>query len=180
VPQPFGTRPAVRSDAAAIAALHAASWRCAYRGALSDEFLAGDIVADRMAVWSERFRAAPPNQHVVVAESDKGLLGFACVFASADREWGALLDNLHVVRSSQRHGIGSRLVREIASWCVTRESDKGLFLWVLEANEGARRFYENLGAVNVGEDVWSPPGGGAVTRRRYAWRDVTRLLNERR
>jgi len=35
-------------DAQAIAELHAESWRYAYRGALSDEYLSGDIIADRL------------------------------------------------------------------------------------------------------------------------------------
>ena len=36
-------RTANQSDIQAIASLHAASWRHAYRGALSDAYLAGDI-----------------------------------------------------------------------------------------------------------------------------------------
>ena len=49
-------RVAGRSDAAAIAALHADSWRRHYRGAYSDAFLDGDVHADRLAVWTEQFR----------------------------------------------------------------------------------------------------------------------------
>ncbi|MEU4563183.1 hypothetical protein AB0F72_32800 [Actinoplanes sp. NPDC023936] len=49
------------ADAAGIAALHADSWRRHYRGAYSDSFLDGDVIADRHAVWSARLaeQAAP-------------------------------------------------------------------------------------------------------------------------
>jgi hypothetical protein len=47
-------RPATERDIAAIAALHADSWRRNYRGAYSDEFLDRDVFEDRRAVWSER------------------------------------------------------------------------------------------------------------------------------
>lgn len=54
--------------------------------------------------------------------------------------------------------------------------------YVVLAEEGAqaypgaaRRFYERLGATNVGHDVWLPPDGGAVPKLRYAWKDPGQL-----
>jgi len=47
-------RPARPSDADAVAALHADSWRRHYRGAYSDAFLDGDVYAERLVVWSSR------------------------------------------------------------------------------------------------------------------------------
>lgn len=41
-------------DAERVALLHADSWRRHYRGAYSDSFLDGDVVADRLSVWSVR------------------------------------------------------------------------------------------------------------------------------
>lgn len=43
-------RQATIKDVAVIAELHAASWRQSYRGVLSDEYLARDVVADRKLV----------------------------------------------------------------------------------------------------------------------------------
>src|SRR3954449_11637483 len=83
------------SDAAAVAHLHADSWRRHYRGAYSDGFLDGDVVADRLAVWSDRLGTADPRRCTILAE-DGGLIGFANTFLDHDPEWGALLDNLHV------------------------------------------------------------------------------------
>lgn len=56
-------------DAAAIAALHADSWRRHYRGIYSDFFLDGDLEQERRSVWSERLTAATSEScHTVVAE----------------------------------------------------------------------------------------------------------------
>jgi GNAT superfamily N-acetyltransferase len=171
-------RSAIPADASAIAALHVASWRSAYRGALRDEFLAGPIVADRDAVWAERFRSPPANQHVVVAEENGQIVGFACAYAGDHPEWGSLLDNLHVSRSLQRRGLGTALLRHVALWCAATAPRLGLYLWVLQSNRSAQKFYEDLGAVQVDTGTWSPPGGGQVPSYRLAWRTLDPLIAE--
>ncbi len=163
-------------DAGAIARVHAESWRVAYRGALRDAFLDGDIVRDRMIVWTERLSAPPANQLVVIAEDDQGVVGFACAYGRDDERWGTLLDNLHVRGGRQKLGVGTHLMSEVALWCAANYSGGGLYLWVLEPNDRARRFYERLGAADVGGDLWVPPGGGAVKRRRYFWSGETLML----
>src|SRR5213592_3783401 len=56
------------ADAEAVANLHADSWRRHYRGAYSDAFLDGDVVADRLAVWTERLREPDPRRCTILAE----------------------------------------------------------------------------------------------------------------
>ncbi len=162
-------RQATYDDARCIATLHAHSWRSAYRGALRDEFLDGGIDEDRRNVWEARLAAPAPNQLVIVAHENERVVGFACAYGSADAEWGTLLDNLHVRREGQRRGTGRRLMSEVAAWCSAHHASRGLYLWGLEQNEPARRFYERLGAVDRGGDIWVPPGGGEVRQRRYVW-----------
>ncbi len=171
-------RRANAADAAAIAALHAASWRHAYRGAMSDEYLAGDIVADRNAIWAERLGDPRPSQYVVVAEVSGEIVGLACAYAAEHPEWGSLLDNIHVAQSFHRQGIGALLLRDVASWCAAVAPESPLYLWVLQNNARAQAFYRRLGAVNAGHDVWVPPGGGAVARYRFAWERPRLLLEE--
>ena len=55
-------RTALPSESARVAELHAASWRSAYRGYLSDAYLDTDIVAERARVWQARF--VPPSEVV--------------------------------------------------------------------------------------------------------------------
>ena len=162
-------REAEYADRVAIATLHAESWRANYRGAYRDEFLDGDVVEDRLAVWEQRLMEPPPNQFVALAEDEGQLVGFACAYGRDDERWGTLLDNIHVRPECQRRGTGTLLVLEVAAWCLTRYPDCGLYVWVLAQNGQARRFYERLGATDRGSEVSVPRGGGRITGQRYAW-----------
>lgn len=162
-------RLALASDAELIASLHVASWRLAYRTALSESFLAGDIVENRRKLWIERLNKPLANQFVLVAEQDESILGFACAYAKADAVHGALLDNLHVIQARHKTGIGKALMSGIRTWWSALASDEQLHLWVLQSNLSAIRFYQHLGAKESGADIWAPPGGGAVPRYRLSW-----------
>jgi len=175
-------RIATRADAGAIAELHALSWRTAYRGSLSDAYLAGDIVADRLNVWTQRLEAPSANQYVAVLVEAEQLLGFACAQGGYDPQRGTLLENIHVRPELKRQGIGKRLIADGRDFRLTTtvaqvkppgvpRQSRGFS----SINKPARRFYERLGAVNVGSDIWTPPGGGTVSRCRYAWADVDLL-----
>jgi GNAT superfamily N-acetyltransferase len=133
-------------DADAIAALHAMSWRAAYRGMLPDAFLDGPLDEDRRAQWRARLASPPPDRPIVLkATEGPTLLGFACVFQQQDDIWGALLDNLHVLPGSTGQGIGAGLLRA-AQQRTAAAARQRLHLWVFEANGRARRFYERHGA----------------------------------
>jgi ribosomal protein S18 acetylase RimI-like enzyme len=172
------------TDAAAIAALHADSWRRHYRGVYSDSFLDGDVDEYRRAVWTRQLRsAAGETTHTVLAEDADGLVGFAHVVFDSDPQWGALLDNLHVRHDSKRRGIGSQLTAYSGRAAAERKTS--LFLWVLEANTAARAFYEARGGVCVERTPVSPPGGfperltGVHHKLRIAWTDPGVLALDR-
>lgn len=170
-------RRARAADAAAVAALHADSWRRHYRGAYADAYLDGDVVADRMAVWQDRLDAATNQHQTVVAEEGGELVGFVHTMLGEDPVWGALLDNLHVAYGHQRRGIGDRLVRRSAAFVADSAPGSGLYLWVLEQNESAQAFYAALGGVRVERSTVPAPGGvagrlnGSPACLRIAWTD---------
>lgn len=162
-------RPALASDAELIARLHAESWRQTYRGMYPDEFLDGDVVPNRLAVWKDRLREERADQGVFVAEDQGSLLGFVCAYGNADARWGSLIDNLHVRPDRKGGGIGTQLIRAVAAWLGVRHGNSGVFLWVLEANAPARGFYERLGAFHAETVVMETPGGGVARSCRYVW-----------
>jgi GNAT superfamily N-acetyltransferase len=172
---PITIRIALPNDSAVIAALHAASWKSAYKGILSDAYLHGDNASERMALWDQRLYFPKAGQYVAVAEDEPQIVGFACAYGDEDQRWGTWLDNLHISPARTRQGIGRKLMAHLALWCSETCSSKGLFLWVFERNLPARRFYERLGGMAAEETTWTAPDGTAVPDLRYAWKDINVL-----
>jgi ribosomal protein S18 acetylase RimI-like enzyme len=172
-------RDATADDAEAIAGLHADSWRRNYRGAYLDAYLDGDVVTDRLAVWTERLTRPRLDRCTIVAARDGVVVGLAHTILDDDPTWGALLENLHVAHDLKGHGIGTRLMVETALVVVERAPSTGLYLWVLEQNKAAQAFYQARGGACVGRELRGPfPGGGAAVGLRYAWSDPGRLVGE--
>jgi ribosomal protein S18 acetylase RimI-like enzyme len=178
-------RAATPHDIEAIARLHADSWRRHYRGALPDAYLDGDLVAERLSVWTDRLGPQRADTFTIVAEhigsdpgSDPGpgpgdIVGLAHTILEDDPTWGALLDNLHVPHAEKRHGIGTRLMAETARTLIARDPASPLYLWVLAQNTAAQAFYDARGGTRVERQSRSPQPG---ERLRYTWPDPSRLL----
>ena len=162
-------RPARLLDAAAVACLHAQSWREHYRGSFADAFLDGDLNGERLRVWRERLDRPAGNQFVRLALDGANLAGFVCAYGGHDPRWGSFVDNLHVATASKRNGIGTSLMRQAGAWLAQGYPDLGVYLLVLEANLPARRFYERLGARNAGVSTMETHGGAVVRSCRYTW-----------
>ena len=96
---------------------------------------------------------------IFVDEDDGRVLGFSGV---KDGE----LTHLYVDPAAQNRGVGSRLMEHAKA-----ESPDGLYLWVFQKNEGARRFYERHGF----QLVELTDGSGNMEREpdaRYEWTSV--------
>jgi len=162
-------RPARRSDADAVAILHTRSWRQNYRGDFADAFLDDELPEERLRAWRERLDQPPENQFVQLAVDGAELCGFVCAYAAEDPQWGSLVDNLHVAAAAKRSGIGTTLMRQAGAWLSPKYPELGVYLWVLESNSSARRFYESLGARNAGVSTMETHGGAVVRSCRYIW-----------
>jgi len=162
------------ADVEAVAALHARSWRTAYRGILDDKYLDGPIVPERREFWRERL-ARPGADHVgLLAVDDGTAAGFAFALVDHDPVWGTLLDNLHVAPGRRGGRIGTKLLYALTER-LARRSTEGIHLWVFEGNVRTRRYYERLGAAVIERQEAPAPGGGMVAEWRYAWRSVDDL-----
>ena len=172
-------REATADDAAAIAGLHAESWRRHYRGAFLDSFLDGNVVEDRIAEWTSRLAQAGPDRYTVAGFLDDGTIaGFAHTFLNADPVYGAFLDNLHVRPDLKRQGVGAWLMTATARAVLGRSPTSGLYLWVLEQNTPAQAFYEAKGGIRIERRITGPfPGGGQAYSFRYAWPDLSALTD---
>ncbi len=168
-------RTATAADAEVVAGLHADSWRRTYRGMYSDEFLDGDLVGERLSVWTPRLDDPPANQYVCLAERNGRLAGFICGYADEDPTWGSLIDNLHVSIDFRRSGIATELMVRAAGWFAANAQSRAVYLWVIEQNTGARRFYETLGAVNAETVDLTLQSGNPGRTCRYVWPDAVSL-----
>ena len=171
----IGYRRAQARDAEAVASLHARSWRESYRGSFTDAFLDGDLVGERLRVWRERLGHPPDDPLVLLAVDGEELGGFICVHGRHDPQWGSFIDNIHVAREVKGSGVGSSLMRQAGAWLDLHYPGLGVYLWVLEVNASARRFYERLGAHDAGVTTMETHGGAIVRSCRYTWPDA-RLL----
>lgn len=134
-------RDAVPADAEAIARAHVAAWRTAYRGIVPDALL------DRLSVAAryERARealAAPGPGRTFVAELDGEVAGWCRTGPARDDDppGETELWALYVSPDAWGRGTGAALLREAGAEGAT-------YLWTLEANDRARRFYERHGWV---------------------------------
>ena len=170
-------REATAADAVAIARLHAESWRSAYRGIFSDDFLDHRVHQERKKSWQARFSGDESHPFfVLLAENNARLAGFACTFPEKDPIWGSYLDNLHVAPGLTGQGIGRSLLSEVVRRLERNGTRGGLYLWVVEQNHRAREFYEKAGGTVVGSELHIMPDGQSVVALRCHWPDTRRLL----
>jgi GNAT superfamily N-acetyltransferase len=170
-------REATKSDSVAIAHLHAESWRSAYRGMLSDDYLDNRAHADRAAIWESRSaEIARKPFFAIVAEAGAQLAGFACVFPQDHPTFGSFLDNLHVAPQSKGQGIGRRLLDGVARHLIAERTPGGLYLWVIDRNTRARQFYAKAGAAEVERAELPMPDDSRLTEVRCFSPDPATLL----
>ncbi|MES2124595.1 MAG: GNAT family N-acetyltransferase [Gemmatimonadota bacterium] len=164
-------RLAVPDDADTVAALHAASWRSAYRGLLDDEFLDGPLEEYSRRRWRAWFTliGGPPS-HLVIAERAGTPVGFLCV-VHCGGEFGDLIANLHVAAAHRSSGVGRRLMQE-ARRLVREQGNEAMHLWVYASNEGAIRFYDREGGIAESEQPHLAADGKMRPSWRYVWQNV--------
>ena len=117
------------------------------KGLAEYEKLAHEVVADEDGLRNTLFGDRPAAE-VVLADMDGNPAGFAIFFHSFSTllgRQGLYLEDLYIKPELRGHGIGKALLSRLAAIAVERGC--GRFEWsVLDWNESAIRFYENLGA----------------------------------
>jgi len=171
-------RPATIDDANAIANIHTTSWRRTYTSELTKAYLDNIVPTERSESWLEKLTFPDNNQHIIVAEINNEIVGFACFFANKHAKRGSYLDNLHICHTHQSKGIGRLLLTHGAQWCDSIAPDKGLYLMVNQSNKRAQNFYKSLGASNVDLACWNAPDGSVVPTYLFVWSNLDLLLND--
>lgn len=177
-------REAQSSDAAAIGAVHVASWRETYIGLLPAQLL-NDLSAEaRSTMWSTIINdpASSGGTVVFVATIADEIVGFGACGGQRDdalkeRGFDSEVGAIYVLRSHQHAGFGSTLMNLMARKLLD-QGRKATTLWVLRENAPARRFYERLGGALVGEKA-DEQWGEKLSEVAYGWSDLSKLARER-
>ena len=179
MPSEFRIRDATAADLAAIAEIHAMSWRAAYRGILADAFLDGDLLEDRNRRWSGIVEQIQPRDNLLIATDGEGAVGYIAGWASAalgcDDGYGLYIDNLHVRPDLRGNKYGESLFRALARNAAANASanaETSAYLWLLDGNASAHRFYRRLGGSD-GEHRMIELGGRTVGETRIVWGDFS-------
>lgn len=134
-------RAALPTDAAAIARIHVAAWRVAYRGIVPQAHLDAMEVVKRAAYWEQAIASGKPM--VRVAQKGADVIGWVAFDRSRDADqvvptgeiWAIYLDPEWVAR-----GVGRDLFGRACAELEHRAFGQ-LTVWVLARNERAARFY---------------------------------------
>ncbi|HFI0255582.1 TPA: N-acetyltransferase family protein [Streptococcus suis] len=119
--------------------VHWKSWQEAYADLLPQDFLQKTYTLERCQDWAFRY-----PQNILVAVVNEQVVGFACYGASSqeDLQEAGELYALYVLADYYGQGIGYQLMQAALE---QMQSYKTISLWVLEGNERAISFYEQVG-----------------------------------
>jgi ribosomal protein S18 acetylase RimI-like enzyme len=164
------------ADAAAIAAVHVASWQTTYPGIVAQSYIDGLSIDERRLVWERRLRGnAGPVSDVVLAETASGIVvGFASGGQIREPHPGfdAELHAIYILKHAQRRGLGRGLVAEWARLAVARGL-RSAVVRVLAANP-ACEFYQRLGARRI-KEANLEIAGQPYAEVWYGWDDLRTL-----
>ncbi|MDP9242494.1 MAG: GNAT family N-acetyltransferase [Actinomycetota bacterium] len=162
-------RPAEERDARAIASIHVRGWRAAYPGMVPQATLDALSEPDREDRWRRGLRNPLAEDRTFVAERDGRVVGVVSTGLCRDDDepiGTAEVFLLYVDPDLIRTGIGRGLLRHAEGDLATRGYLRAT-LWVLEANDRARRFYGIAGWRPDGSDHALELSGEAVVEVRY-------------
>ncbi len=147
-----------------VSRVFALSWKDAYRGIVPQNYL-DNLALNRWSVALEKERF-----NLWVAEDNGQIVGVASHGAARDEQypaWGELRA-IYLLPTVYRMGIGSKLLHASMQSLFNAGYDD-IYLWVLEENHVARRFYEKNGFSFHGEKMPHPIGGKPLTVVRYIY-----------
>ena len=159
-------RPAVTTDAAAIAATHAQAWRIGYAGIVPDAYLATIDDAEWETRRRDQLERTFRGTYIFVVLADDEIIGFThsgphrLPDRSADP--AATVGEIYAIYVHPDHwsaGAGYALMRTAVDHLAS-DGRAEIRVWVLEENARARRFYERFGFELDGAREAHPIGRG--------------------
>jgi ribosomal protein S18 acetylase RimI-like enzyme len=139
-------RAATTDDARAIAEVHVASWRWAYRGQVPERILDALSVEEREAMWKRSIEEGKARAAVAI-DAVGAVVGFVETGPAGDDDADDTTGEvyaLYLLEHVTGSGVGKDLLRR-GEDDLRASGYQRSTLWVLESNERAHRFYERNG-----------------------------------
>ncbi len=144
-------RKATPEDTQDLAAIHAESWRSAYKDIVpADQLALRGSYQYRLNFWKKELRS-PKNEHFLAMESLEPV-GYFSLGNPRDNDLAPDTWELIAIYFLPQHwhrGYGTQCISFIMAH-VREKGAKQLSLWVFEENQNARSFYQKLGFVPDG------------------------------
>lgn len=160
---------ATLDDARAVAQIHVASWRAAYRDILPANLLDSLSVEQRETMWRDCIISGTPELLVAKAQGD--IVGWVAFGSSRDEgapSDGAELWAMYVAPASWATGVGRALWLR-AGQRMLEQRFTTVSLWVLAENTRATKFYRAAGfSLDASSVKEIERGGRLVQEVRYA------------
>ena len=156
-------RPARAADVPALAALHVAAWRAAFRGILPDLTLEGLSTAGFEDAWRRNLKRR--SRKNLVAIRGLRVAGFVA-FGSAATGTEAEIHGVYVDPGFWRQGVGRALMAAAVSG-LAAEGHGCAAVWVMKDNRRARLFYESEGFSTAGRERSSQREGSSFVEVEY-------------
>ncbi len=145
-----------------IAQIYVESWRWAYQNIVPDSFLAELTPAP----WASLLQDETFDSFVLLDHARYiGAASFCSARDATLPDWGEIV-SLYLLPDYAERGLGALLLDQTLS-AMKDQGFEHIYLWVLEENYRARRFYEKHGFVNSGDVMSLEIGGKALTELRY-------------
>ena len=152
-------------DRKAVSRIYERSWRYAYRGIVPQEYL--DAIPEGR--WIRNLDI--PGWSVMVCVEDGEYVGTGSFSRSRSGQYpdaGEVI-SLYLLPEHMGKGYGRRLMQAMLDELRARGFGE-VFLWVLEENERARRFYEKTGFECTDDRMTGVIGGKELGEVRYVIR----------
>lgn len=154
----------IADDPEAVGAIYAASWQTAYRGLVPQDYL--DTLSGK--IWVPIL--TDPQYDSLVLLDGESYAGTAAVCPARDTclyGYGELV-SLYLLPDYWGTGGGTELLAAALTH-LRQRGYSAIYLWVLEENGRARRFYEKHGWRDSGERTAVSVGGKALSECRYVY-----------
>lgn len=151
-------------DRMAISKIYEESWKYAYRGIVPKDYL-DSIPEGRWASGLDR-----ENRSTLVCVDGGKLVGTSSFCGSRFEQfpgWGEVI-SIYLLPDYMGKGLGRLLLESVISE-LKKLGYTDIFLWVLEENLRARRFYEQFGFSSTDDCLTQTIGGKDLREVRYTY-----------